>query len=247
MRAWPTTHRRPAATAHGVWRRRRGLSMHWSWTLTHAPASRCCGRSAGVACASRRAPAAPRCSGMHSRYAAARLVVPDPRADLDHYAEVILEWLREHPTDVVLTSTDAGLETLHHHRERFAAVTSPAVGAAGGRRDRRVQGAHAGGRRRARHPGAALDRRQLPGQHAGRAGGDRPARRHQALRVVAAAPRRARRARVAGARRDARRRPHARRTSSCDRTAPPWCRRSRPAAARRTSSSSRRARSWPAS
>ena len=70
-----------------------------------------------------------RCSGMHSRYAAARLVVPDPRADLDQYAAVILEWLREHPTDVVLTSTDAGLETLHHHRERFAAVTSPAVGA----------------------------------------------------------------------------------------------------------------------
>ena len=69
------------------------------------------------------------CSGLATRYASTRLHLPDPRQDLPAYADAIVRWLDAHPTDAVLTSTDAGLETLHQYRIPLGEVTRPAVAA----------------------------------------------------------------------------------------------------------------------
>jgi len=57
-----------------------------------------------------------------SRYSACNVVLPSYATDPYGFADAILEWVREHPTRVVLPAGDGSLAALMPHRERFAAL-----------------------------------------------------------------------------------------------------------------------------
>jgi predicted ATP-grasp superfamily ATP-dependent carboligase len=68
-----------------------------------------------------------RASGMRTRYAVRRLVLPPPEDGIDAHARALLEYLEEQPTDAVLPSVDASVEALLRHRAEFERVTAPAL------------------------------------------------------------------------------------------------------------------------
>ncbi len=145
-----------------------------------------------------------RATGLRTRYAARRVVLPDPEEDFDAYVAAILGELRSNPVDAVLSSIDSSVEALHRHRDEIGRFASPGARQPRGGRGRTEQGADARGRRPARHPGATV----APRHHPERAR-ERARRRGVSVRVQArdlmAAHRGWRRASRTGSRRRRRR------------------------------------------
>jgi predicted ATP-grasp superfamily ATP-dependent carboligase len=71
-----------------------------------------------------------RASGLATRYAVHRSVLPDPALDFEAHTAALLASLAEQPADAVLAVSDASVEALHRHRDTIGRVTSPALGAA---------------------------------------------------------------------------------------------------------------------
>jgi predicted ATP-grasp superfamily ATP-dependent carboligase len=67
-------------------------------------------------------------SGLRTRYASRRSVLPDPEVDFDAHVAALLELLQEQPTDAVLTSIDSSVEALHKNRDAIGRLASPALG-----------------------------------------------------------------------------------------------------------------------
>jgi predicted ATP-grasp superfamily ATP-dependent carboligase len=71
----------------------------------------------------------PSASGFRTRRLSARVPLPDAATDFRAFGDAILDFLRAHPTDAVLTSIDSCIEAMHERRDEFSAVTAPALGA----------------------------------------------------------------------------------------------------------------------
>lgn len=69
-----------------------------------------------------------RASGFRTRYAASRVVLPDPAVDFAAHSAALIEWLRMHPADAVIPVIDSSVEALHRHREDLCRVTALALG-----------------------------------------------------------------------------------------------------------------------
>jgi len=64
-------------------------------------------------------------SGMSTRYATSRTVLPDPAEDFDTHVQALLRLLEQERPDAVLPSIDSSVEALHRNRaavERFSAT-----------------------------------------------------------------------------------------------------------------------------
>ena len=66
-------------------------------------------------------------SGLLTRYAHARIVLPSPEHDFEAYAEGMFDFLNARPADVVIPSTDWSVEALAHLRDRLAGIATPAL------------------------------------------------------------------------------------------------------------------------
>jgi predicted ATP-grasp superfamily ATP-dependent carboligase len=60
--------------------------------------------------------------GFQSRYSSCNVVLPSYAADPDVFAAAVLEFVREHPTRVVLPTGDGVISALMPHRDKFAAL-----------------------------------------------------------------------------------------------------------------------------
>jgi biotin carboxylase len=69
----------------------------------------------------------PSSSGLRTRYAARRVVLPDPTLDLDLYAGAIVNALARDPADVVIPTIDESLAALHLHRDAIGELAAPAL------------------------------------------------------------------------------------------------------------------------
>ena len=69
-----------------------------------------------------------RASGLSTRYAVHRAVLPDPEVDFEAYATALAAALDEQPADVALPTIDSSVEALHRHRDTIGRVTAPALG-----------------------------------------------------------------------------------------------------------------------
>lgn len=69
-----------------------------------------------------------RATGLRTRYAARRVVLPDPEEDFNAYVAAILGELRSNPVDAVLSSIDSSVEALHRHRDEIGRFASPGLG-----------------------------------------------------------------------------------------------------------------------
>jgi predicted ATP-grasp superfamily ATP-dependent carboligase len=67
-------------------------------------------------------------SGLKTRYASRRTVLPDPEVDFDAHVAALLELLTDQPADATLSSIDSSVEALHTHRDAFGRLTAPALG-----------------------------------------------------------------------------------------------------------------------
>ena len=65
---------------------------------------------------------------MTSRYAAERVVLPEPTVDFAEHVRVLLEALDSQRPDAALASIDSSIEALHTNREAVGRFTSPALG-----------------------------------------------------------------------------------------------------------------------
>jgi biotin carboxylase len=70
-----------------------------------------------------------RASGLSTRYAMRRAVLPDPEVDFEAYTTALVAALGEQPADTVLPTIDASVEALHRHRATIGRITAPALGA----------------------------------------------------------------------------------------------------------------------
>jgi biotin carboxylase len=70
-----------------------------------------------------------RASGLTTRYAVHRAVLPDPEVDFEAYTDALVAALGEQPADTVLPTIDASVEALHRHRDTVGRITAPALGA----------------------------------------------------------------------------------------------------------------------
>jgi predicted ATP-grasp superfamily ATP-dependent carboligase len=70
-----------------------------------------------------------RASGLSTRYAVHRAVLPDPEVDFEAYTDALVAALRKQPADTVLPTIDASVEALHRHRDTIGRITAPALGA----------------------------------------------------------------------------------------------------------------------
>ncbi len=68
--------------------------------------------------------------GMRTRFAATRVILPDPSVGSEACAHAIVEFLERNPAEVVLTSTDTGLTVLHENRELIGQHAIPAIASA---------------------------------------------------------------------------------------------------------------------
>ena len=78
-----------------------------------------------VAVASRDAGA----SGLRTRYAVGRTVLPDPGVDFDAHVDALVDALSARPADATIPTIDSSVEALHRNRETVGRFTAPAVGA----------------------------------------------------------------------------------------------------------------------
>lgn len=70
-----------------------------------------------------------RASGMRTRHAARRHVLPRAESSFDGYVRGLVEALRTSPADAALPSVDASVEALHRHRAELSKLTAPAIAA----------------------------------------------------------------------------------------------------------------------
>ena len=113
-----------------------------------------------------------RASGLKTRYAVHRSVLPDPEVDFEAHATALVAALAAQPADAAIPSIDSSVEALHRHRDEIGRLTAPALGEPRGGRDRPEQGADASRWPRARASGAALAASSRP-----RPSSTRPSRR----------------------------------------------------------------------
>jgi predicted ATP-grasp superfamily ATP-dependent carboligase len=66
-------------------------------------------------------------SGLKTRYALTRTVLPDPDTDFAAHTAALLAALEEHPADATIPSIDSSLEALHQNRDAFGRFTAPAL------------------------------------------------------------------------------------------------------------------------
>ena len=64
---------------------------------------------------------------LRSRYAAEHVALPDPRQGLEGFTSALLAWLRSHPADAVMTSSDWGVAALASARGELERLTAPAI------------------------------------------------------------------------------------------------------------------------
>jgi predicted ATP-grasp superfamily ATP-dependent carboligase len=69
-----------------------------------------------------------RASGLSTKYAVHRAVLPPPEVDFEAYADALIGALTDQPADVTLPTIDSSVEALHRHRDRIGRLTSPALG-----------------------------------------------------------------------------------------------------------------------
>jgi predicted ATP-grasp superfamily ATP-dependent carboligase len=67
-------------------------------------------------------------SGMRSRYASQRVVLPDPSADFREHTRALIDALASQRPDATLPSIDSSVEALHTNREAVGRFTAPALG-----------------------------------------------------------------------------------------------------------------------
>jgi carbamoylphosphate synthase large subunit len=67
-------------------------------------------------------------SGLTSRYASQRVVLPDPTVDFGDHARALLEVLASQRPDAALPSIDSSVEVLHANRDAVGQFTAPALG-----------------------------------------------------------------------------------------------------------------------
>jgi predicted ATP-grasp superfamily ATP-dependent carboligase len=67
-------------------------------------------------------------SGLSSRYASERVVLPDPTVDFAEHARSLLETLASQRPDAALPSIDSSVEVLHTNRDAVGQFTAPALG-----------------------------------------------------------------------------------------------------------------------
>jgi biotin carboxylase len=67
-------------------------------------------------------------SGLRTRYATTRSVLPDPEVDFEAHVDGLLALLAEQSADAILTSIDSSVEALHKHRDEIGRYASPALG-----------------------------------------------------------------------------------------------------------------------
>jgi predicted ATP-grasp superfamily ATP-dependent carboligase len=80
------------------------------------------GRSLSVAARDGRA------SGLRTRYADRRVILPDPEADFESFTNELVTALTEQPAGATIASIDASVEVLHRNRESIGRFTAPALG-----------------------------------------------------------------------------------------------------------------------
>jgi biotin carboxylase len=67
-------------------------------------------------------------SGLSSRYASERVVLPDPTADFEEHVRALLDALASQRPDAALASIDSSVEALHRNRSAVGEFTAPALG-----------------------------------------------------------------------------------------------------------------------
>jgi predicted ATP-grasp superfamily ATP-dependent carboligase len=67
-------------------------------------------------------------SGLKTRYAVHRSVLPDPEVDFEAYATALVSALGEQPADAAIAVIDSSVEALHRHRDEIGRLTAPALG-----------------------------------------------------------------------------------------------------------------------
>ncbi len=67
-------------------------------------------------------------SGLRTRYAVHRSVLPDPEVDFEAYATALLQALEDQPADAAIAVIDSSVEALHRHRDEIGRLTAPALG-----------------------------------------------------------------------------------------------------------------------
>ncbi len=67
-------------------------------------------------------------SGLTSRYASQRVVLPDPAVDFDDHVRALLDALASQRPDAALASIDSSVEALHTNRDAVGRFTAPALG-----------------------------------------------------------------------------------------------------------------------
>jgi biotin carboxylase len=70
----------------------------------------------------------PGASGLATRYALSRTVLPDPAVDFGEHVAALMALLREQPADVAIPSIDSSLEALQRNRDAIGRLTAPALG-----------------------------------------------------------------------------------------------------------------------
>ena len=80
------------------------------------------GRSLSVAARDGRA------SGLKTRYADRRVILPDPEADFEAFTNALVAALSEQPAGATIASIDASVEVLHRNRDEIGRFTAPALG-----------------------------------------------------------------------------------------------------------------------
>lgn len=70
----------------------------------------------------------PSASGMRTRYAAARVALPQPEADFAAYADAIVRFVHEQPVGAIVPSIDSSVLALHRRRVELGAAGAPAIG-----------------------------------------------------------------------------------------------------------------------
>jgi predicted ATP-grasp superfamily ATP-dependent carboligase len=69
-----------------------------------------------------------RASGLRTRYADRRVILPDPEADFEAFANALVAALAEQPAGATIASIDASVEVLHRNRASIGRFTAPALG-----------------------------------------------------------------------------------------------------------------------
>ena len=67
-------------------------------------------------------------SGMRTRYAAGRVTLPAPEANFAAYADAIVAYVHDHPSDAIIPTIDSSVAALHRRRVELGGHAAPALG-----------------------------------------------------------------------------------------------------------------------